>query len=100
MASQKATTPRVAVVTGTSSGIGEAVVRHFCEQGHQVLALLEEEDRKIIVLKDLKDLSYDEIAVILEVPKGTVRSRLHRARLQLKEKWTNFSGTSSREEAS
>lgn len=35
----KASTPQVAVVTGTSSGIGEAVVRHFCEQGHQVLAV-------------------------------------------------------------
>ncbi|MCK2183231.1 3-hydroxybutyrate dehydrogenase [Halomonas getboli] len=32
-------TPRVALVTGTSSGIGEAVVRHFREQGHQVLAV-------------------------------------------------------------
>ena len=39
MSSQKASTPRVAVVTGTSSGIGEAVVKHFCEQGHQVLAV-------------------------------------------------------------
>lgn len=35
----KASTPRVAVVTGTSSGIGEAVVKHFYEQGHQVLAV-------------------------------------------------------------
>ena len=69
-------------------------------QVHQALALLEEDDRRIIVLKDLKELSYDEIAEILEIPKGTVRSRLHRARLQLKEKWKNFSGTSSREEAS
>ncbi|MDT8893754.1 3-hydroxybutyrate dehydrogenase [Halomonas sp. I1] len=34
-----APTPRVALVTGTSSGIGEAVVRHFCEQGIQVLAV-------------------------------------------------------------
>ena len=39
MSSQKASTPRVAVVTGTSSGIGEAVVKHFYEQGHQVLAV-------------------------------------------------------------
>lgn len=69
-------------------------------QVHRVLALLGEEDRKIIVLKDLKDLSYDEIAEILEIPKGTVRSRLHRARLQMKEKWEQFSGTSPREEAS
>ncbi len=67
---------------------------------HQALALLPEADRKIIVLKDLKDLSYDEIAAILEIPKGTVRSRLHRARLELKEKWREFSGTSQREEAS
>ncbi|MFG6179063.1 3-hydroxybutyrate dehydrogenase [Halomonas sp. THAF12] len=35
----QSTTPRVALVTGTSSGIGEAVVRHFCELGHQVLAV-------------------------------------------------------------
>ncbi|SFU29394.1 3-hydroxybutyrate dehydrogenase [Halomonas korlensis] len=34
-----AATPRVALVTGTSSGIGEAVVRHFRELGHQVLAV-------------------------------------------------------------
>ncbi|MCW4151822.1 3-hydroxybutyrate dehydrogenase [Halomonas sp. 18H] len=31
--------PRVALVTGTGSGIGEAVMRHFCAQGHQVLAV-------------------------------------------------------------
>ncbi len=39
MSSTASSTPRVALVTGTSSGIGEAVVRHFCEQGHQVLAV-------------------------------------------------------------
>lgn len=39
MSSTATSTPRVALVTGTSSGIGEAVVRHFCEQGHQVLAV-------------------------------------------------------------
>ncbi|MDN3526476.1 3-hydroxybutyrate dehydrogenase [Halomonas sabkhae] len=35
----KAQRPRVALVTGTGSGIGEAVMRHFCAQGHQVLAV-------------------------------------------------------------
>ena len=39
MTSTASSTPRVALVTGTGSGIGEAVVRHFCAQGHQVLAV-------------------------------------------------------------
>ena len=61
---------------------------------------LDEEDRKIIVLKDLQGHSYDEIASILEIPKGTVRSRLHRARLELKEKLKPILGTFKRETAS
>lgn len=39
MTSQAVSTPRIALVTGTSSGIGAAVVKHFCELGHQVLAV-------------------------------------------------------------
>lgn len=39
MTSSTVVTPRVALVTGTSSGIGAAVVKHFCELGHQVLAV-------------------------------------------------------------
>ncbi len=59
----------------------------------QALAALAEEDRKIIVLKDLQGYSYDEIAAILDIPKGTVRSRLHRARLALRTKLKAFIGT-------
>ena len=36
--------------------------------------------REVIILSDLQDFKYDEIAEILEVPVGTVRSRLFRAR--------------------
>jgi RNA polymerase sigma-70 factor (ECF subfamily) len=46
---------------------------------------LDEEHREVIVLRDLEDLSYEEIAQITGVELGTVKSRLHRARLQLKE---------------
>ena len=52
---------------------------------HAALAELTEDYRKIIVLKDLEDCSYETIAEILEIPVGTVRSRLHRARLQLRD---------------
>lgn len=67
---------------------------------HKALQELEEQDRRIIVLKDLNDCSYDDIASILEVPKGTVRSRLHRARMELKEKLKAFMGTRPGEKAS
>ena len=39
--------------------------------------------RRILILRELDNQSYEEIAVILELPIGTVRSRLHRARKQL-----------------
>lgn len=50
---------------------------------HVALASLEESQRTIILLRDIQDLSYDEIAQILDLPKGTVKSRLHRARQEL-----------------
>jgi len=49
------------------------------------LAGLPEDQREILVLRDYVDLSYAEIADVLGIAKGTVMSRLHRARLALKE---------------
>ena len=51
----------------------------------QALLKLNVEHRQILVLRELEACSYEEIAEILELPVGTVRSRLFRARLQLKE---------------
>jgi len=49
------------------------------------LASISTEQRQIIVLRDYLDLTYAEIADVLSVAQGTVMSRLHRARLALKE---------------
>ena len=49
------------------------------------LGRLDSERRNIIVLRDLQGLDYVEIASMLDIPLGTVRSRLHRARIELRE---------------
>lgn len=46
---------------------------------------LEPSFRECLVLRDIEDLSYDEIEAITGLPEGTVKSRIHRARGQLKE---------------
>ena len=47
---------------------------------------LEPEFRQLVILRDVEDLSYEEIAEITELPRGTVKSRIHRGRAQLKAK--------------
>jgi RNA polymerase sigma-70 factor (ECF subfamily) len=50
----------------------------------RALATLSEDHRRIVVLSDIEGLSYKEIADVLEIPMGTVMSRLHNARKRLK----------------
>lgn len=50
----------------------------------RALAALRPEQRQAVVLRDYLDLSYAEIAAVLDLAPGTVMSRLHRARLALK----------------
>ncbi|HEX4994886.1 MAG TPA: sigma-70 family RNA polymerase sigma factor [Methylomirabilota bacterium] len=56
----------------------------------RAIAELPEARRIVVVLRDLEGLSYEEIAEVLELELGTVRSRLHRARADLKEKLERF----------
>lgn len=57
------------------------------------LNTLPEEFRTVIWLCDIEGFSYDEIAQIIEIPIGTVRSRLFRARNMLKEKLKKYAET-------
>jgi RNA polymerase sigma-70 factor (ECF subfamily) len=52
----------------------------------QALASLDEDQRLIVILRDVEHLSYAEIGDILELPEGTVKSRLFRARLALRDR--------------
>lgn len=54
------------------------------EEVWRALATLSSEKREIIVLRDFHDLAYNDIAQVLGIPIGTVMSRLHGARRQLR----------------
>ncbi len=51
----------------------------------QALARLSPEHRAVLVMKDMEGQKYETMAEVLDVPIGTIRSRLHRARLELRE---------------
>ena len=52
-----------------------------------LIAMLPEEFREVLILREMEDLSYREIATATGAPIGTVMSRLARARAMLREKW-------------
>jgi RNA polymerase sigma-70 factor (ECF subfamily) len=56
------------------------------------ISSLDEEYRKVLVLRDIQGFSYDEISNILKIPDGTVKSRLSRARNALKDCLTKVIG--------
>ena len=65
---------------------GEIVQGQFAEQQIQkAIQSLPLHFRTVVILRDIQELSYEEISKIVEVPLGTVKSRINRARLQLQE---------------
>ncbi len=66
--------PQVAVERAENARIVQAAI-----------SALPEDLRVIVVLRDIEGLEYEEIAEVLEIPLGTVKSRLHRGRLDLRE---------------
>lgn len=81
---------QAAGLTGARDGDGDPAHHAGQAETHaQVVAALNELDvdqRVVVVLKDIEGLDYEQIATILSVPKGTVKSRIHRARIALREK--------------
>ena len=74
-----ATTPHV---DGPEKVLEGLQLERLVQEG---IRLLDEEHRMLVILRDVEDLSYSEIAAISGLPEGTVKSRLHRARTALKE---------------
>ena len=56
----------------------------------QGLEQLDDDHRAIVVLRDIEGMDYQQIAEILDVAVGTVKSRLHRARMELRERLKPF----------
>lgn len=68
-----------------NGGPGQRLEREErCRQVQQALAALSDEHRTVLVLREIDGCCYETIAEVLDLPVGTVRSRLHRARLQLR----------------
>ncbi len=69
-----------------ADGPGERLEREErCRQVRHAISQLPEEHRVVLVLREMDGCCYETIAEILDLPVGTVRSRLHRARMQLRE---------------
>jgi RNA polymerase sigma-70 factor (ECF subfamily) len=58
----------------------------------RLIAALPQEHREVLMLREMEDMSYREIATIAQVPIGTVMSRLARARAALRGHWLKETG--------
>ena len=57
---------------------------------YSALSQIDSDSRQILILREVEACTYEEIADIVQLPLGTVRSKLHRARLFLKEKLSDY----------
>lgn len=71
----------------------EAIQEMIGDEVSIALNSLEIDFRTVIILCDLEGFTYEEMALILDIPIGTVRSRLHRARNLLRHKLKKYAGS-------
>lgn len=72
-------------VDGAAGPSDEFLRRENIREVRAAIATLPDDQRHVLVLREMDGCCYETIAEILDLPIGTVRSRLHRARLQLRE---------------
>lgn len=72
---------------------------HFDDDVQRALDALAPDFRAAVVLCDIEGLTYEEIAEVLDIKLGTVRSRIHRGRAQLREALAHRAPTSQRSRA-
>jgi RNA polymerase sigma-70 factor (ECF subfamily) len=70
----------------------DALQRDASRTATRLLAALPAEHREVLVLREFEEMSYSDIACVLEIPIGTVMSRLARARAALKDIAANEPG--------
>ena len=74
------------IIKSTDVGPGEEnISQNFEKNVQRALAELPVDFKTIIILRDIQELSYDEISKIVEVPLGTVKSRINRGRVKLQQ---------------
>lgn len=79
------------MVDDTQLGPAETLEKkELRERVQRALNELEPEDATVILLRDLQDIPYEDVARVLKIPVGTVKSRLHRARRALKTHLTAY----------
>ena len=71
-------------LTADDPGLNKEVEnKFFLKKIYAAIETLPENYKTVIILRDIQELSYDEISNIISVPLGTVKSRINRARLKL-----------------
>jgi RNA polymerase sigma-70 factor (ECF subfamily) len=81
--SKKATA--IALASGGESPLQELESKELGEQIERAIGKLRPEYRACILLRHVEDYSYDEIAEIVKLPLGTVKTYIHRARAELRD---------------
>ena len=76
-----------AIIATTSDPESSSIDRDEQRTMDRLMSALPEEQREVLILREIEEMDYREIATVTSVPIGTVMSRLARARAALKARW-------------